>query len=410
MVEALYPGSFGCSLEEGESIIVYMNNEKENINRRKTARILSVACGFLFSAFSIVYLAVFQKDVMEALHYSLAQGKTVYAPWASAIILTVVLLLIRWGINGLVGLKGPLKALSYFPCCLLLGVLTDVTHNVYHGGGIDASWATLLPVLLVVYGMVGWLLARAVRLWLNPEIPTGVVINTNLITLLGLCLMTVGIGNTDIHFHHELQVEEALRKQDYERALQVGEKSMDPSRNLTALRVYALSRQGTVGEKLFSFPQLYGAAGLLMGTDNDKALRLHADSLYIYLGDTPKLGEPAMKFFESICEEETGNYTTLDYYLSALLLEKKLDKFMQAFVDWYPLEEAHFPKYYKQAYYLYNCMHSSSEKYLLIDDAEMDTLWEKYQTRKQELSGQPGEANFMRREFGDTYWWYYQYK
>ena len=95
MVEALHPGSFGCSLEEGESIIVYMNNEKENINRRKTARILSVACGFLFSAFSIVYLAVFQKDVMEALHYSLAQGKTVYAPWASAIILTVVLLLIR---------------------------------------------------------------------------------------------------------------------------------------------------------------------------------------------------------------------------------------------------------------------------------------------------------------------------
>jgi hypothetical protein len=83
---------------------------------------------------------------------------------------------------------------------------------------------------------------------------------------------------------------------------------------------------------------------------------------------------------------------------------------MQAFVDWYPLEETQFPKYYKQAYYLYNRMHSGSEKYLLIDDAEMDALWEKYQTRKQELSGQRGEANYMRREFGDTYWWYYQYK
>ena len=181
-----------------------MNNEKENINRRKTARILSVACGFLFSAFSIVYLAVFQKDVMEALHYSLAEGKTVYAPWASAIILTIVLMVIRLAVNGLIGLKGPLKALSYFPCCLLLGVLTDVTHNVYHGGGIDAAWATLLPVMLVVYGIVGWLLARAARLWLNPEIPTGVVVNTNLITLLMLCFMTVGIGNTNIHFHHEL--------------------------------------------------------------------------------------------------------------------------------------------------------------------------------------------------------------
>ena len=387
-----------------------MNNEKENINRRKTARILSVACGFLFSAFSIVYLAVFQKDVMEALHYSLAEGKTVYAPWASAIILTVALQVIRVSLNGLLRLRGPLKALSYFPCCLLLGVLTDVTHNVYHGGGIDAAWATLLPVMLVVYGIVGWLLARAARLWLNPEIPTGVVVNTNLITLLMLCFMTVGIGNTNIHFHHELQMEEALRKQDYDRALLVGEKSMDPSRNLTALRVYALSRQGMVGEKLFSYPQLYGAAGLLMGTDNGKALRLNADSLYVYLGDSLKLGEAALKFFERICEEETGNYTTLDYYLSALLLEKKLDKFMQAFVDWYRMEETPFPKYYKQAYYLHNHMHAGSEKYLLIDDEEMDALWEKYQARKQELAGQPGEANFMRREFGDTYWWYYQYK
>ena len=387
-----------------------MNNEKENINRRKTARILSVACGFLFSVFSIVYLAVFQKDVMEALHYSLAEGKTVYAPWASAIILTVALQVIRVSLNGLLRLRGPLKALSYFPCCLLLGVLTDVTHNVYHGGGIDAAWATLLPVMLVVYGIVGWLLARAARLWLNPEIPTGVVVNTNLITLLMLCFMTVGIGNTNIHFHHELQMEEALRKQDYDRALLVGEKSMDPSRNLTALRVYALSRQGMVGEKLFSYPQLYGAAGLLMGTDNDKALRLNADSLYVYLGDSLKLGEAALKFFERICEEETGNYTTLDYYLSALLLEKKLDKFMQAFVDWYRMEETPFPKYYKQAYYLHNHMHAGSEKYLLIDDEEMDALWEKYQARKQELAGQPGEANFMRREFGDTYWWYYQYK
>ena len=103
-----------------------MNNDKENINRRRTARITAVASGLLFSACSIVYLSVFQKDVMQALHYSLAEGKTVYAPWMSAIVITAVLLVLRWAINGLVGLKGPLKALSYFPCCLLLGVLTDV--------------------------------------------------------------------------------------------------------------------------------------------------------------------------------------------------------------------------------------------------------------------------------------------
>jgi hypothetical protein len=384
-----------------------MNNEKENKNRRRTARIIAVASGLLFSAFSFTYLSVFQKDVMEALHYSLAQGKTVYAPWMSAVLITVVLLVLRWAVNALVGLKGPLKALSYFPSCLLLGVLTDVGHNVYHGGGISDTWGWMLPLCLVLYGVLGWLLARAARLWLNPEMPDIWVVNSNFMTLLMLCFMTIGIGNTNVHFHHELQVEEALRKQDYGRALQVAEKTMDPSRNLTALRAYAMSRQGTMGEDLFRYPQLYGAAGLLMGTSDEKALRLNADSLSVYLGAKPALGEPALTFFRRICEEESGNYTTLDYYLSALLLEKKLDEFVRAFDELYTVRDS-IPYYYRQALFLDSKMHPSA----VTDSADvaLEELWGKYLQKQQELSGQRGEANYMRREFGDTYWWYYQYK
>ena len=384
-----------------------MNNEKENKNRRRTARIIAVASGLLFSAFSFTYLSVFQKDVMEALHYSLAQGKTVYAPWMSAVLITVVLLVLRWAVNALVGLKGPLKALSYFPSCLLLGVLTDVGHNVYHGGGISDTWGWMLPLCLVLYGVLGWLLARAARLWLNPEMPDIWVVNSNFMTLLMLCFMTIGIGNTNVHFHHELQVEEALRKQDYGRALLVAEKTMDPSRNLTALRAYAMSRQGTMGEDLFRYPQLYGAAGLLMGTSDEKALRLNADSLSVYLGAKPALGEPALTFFRRICEEESGNYTTLDYYLSALLLEKKLDEFVRAFDELYTVRDS-IPYYYRQALFLDSKMHPSAA----TDSADvaLEELWGKYQQKQQELSGQRGEANYMRREFGDTYWWYYQYK
>jgi hypothetical protein len=202
-----------------------------------------------------------------------------------------------------------------------------------------------------------------------------------------------------------LQVEEALRKQDYEKARKVGEKTMDPSRNLTALRAYAMSREGTMGEYLFQYPQLYGAAGLLMGTSNDKALRLNADSLYTYLGAKPSLGEPAMNFFHRICQEESGNYTTLDYYLSALLLEKELDRFVKAFNELYTVKDS-VPKYYQQALFLYEKMHPLSSE---IRDEAMEEEWKAYQNRKEELSGMVGENNWMRREFGDTYWWYYQY-
>ena len=384
-----------------------MNNEKTNINKRRTARIIAVASGLLFSVFSIVYLAVFQREVMEALHYSLAQGKTVYAPWMSAIVGTIVLLILRWGINALVGLKGPLKALSYFPPCLLLGVVTDVGHGVYHGEGISEQWAWLLPLLLVLHVVIGKLLARACKLWVNPDLEEGVIVNSNLFILLSLCLMTACIGNTNMHFHHELEVEEALRKQDYETARQVGLKSMDPSRNLTALRAYAMSREGTMGEYLFQYPQLYGAAGLLMGTSDDKALRLNADSLYVYLGARPALGEPAMNFFTRICEEESGNYTTMDYYLSALLLERKLDQFVHAFDELYIVRDS-VPHYYQQALFLYDKIHPSKKP--IVADEAMEEQWKAYEEEKNGLTGTIGEGNRMRRKFGDTYWWYYQYR
>ncbi len=356
-----------------------MSNESTNVNKRRTARILTVACGLLFSVFSIVYLSVFQKDVMEALHFSLAKGKTVYAPWMSAVLITVVLLILRWGINGLVGLKGPVKALSYFPSCLLLGVITDVGHGVYHGEGISAQWGWLLPLLLVIYVGVGWMIARAVRLWVNPDLEEGVITNSNLFILLMLCLMSACIGNSKVHFHHELQIEEALRKQDYARARLVGEKSMDPSRNLTALRAYAMSREGTMGEYLFHYPQLYGAAGLLMGVSDDTALRLNADSLYVYLGASPTLGEPAVHFFRRICQEESGNYTTLDYYLSALLLERKLEEFVKAFHELYTVKDT-VPRYYQQALFLYGKMHPSSATE--EQDEALEEQWKTYEEFK----------------------------
>ena len=94
-------------------------SSNNSLSYKRAARILTVACGLLFSIFSIVYLFVLQKDVVGALHYSLSQGKTHYSPLAGAIIITVVLLVFRWGINGLMGLKGPVRTLliSRLVCC-----------------------------------------------------------------------------------------------------------------------------------------------------------------------------------------------------------------------------------------------------------------------------------------------------
>ena len=143
-----------------------------------------------------------------------------------------------------------------------------------------------------------------------------------------------------------------------------------------------------------------------MDNSNEKALRLNADSLYVYLGNRPLLGESSIAFFHRICEEDSGNYTTLDYYLSALLLERKLEDFVQSFDALYTVKDS-IPNYYKQALFLYDKMNPSNTNEM--KDESLEELWSKYVEKKEEFSERLGEANKMRREFGHTYWWYYQY-
>ena len=332
-------------------------SSNNSLSYKRAARILTVACGLLFSIFSIVYLFVLQKDVVGALHYSLSQGKTHYSPLVGAIIITVVLLVFRWGINGLMGLKGPVRTLSYFPSCLLLGVLTDVDSN--------------LAILTL------------------------------------LCLMTVGIGNTNVNFHHELAVEQAIRNHHYEAARMIGAKSLETTRTLAVLRAYAMSLEGTMGEHLFEYPQYYGAEGLLFAPHSQETLRLNADSLYAHLGVRPHVAEETVDFLARICRDEIGRHTALNYYMSALLLDKKLDKFVSA-VDMYCFEQDTLPRYYREALVLYKRTHPGYGRE--VKDTLMVRRLDEFLNRQKEFSSPVEEKNHMRREYGDTYWWYYRYQ
>lgn len=379
----------------------------KSLSYQRAARILTVACGLLFSVFSFVYLFVLQKDVVSALHYSLSQGKTHYSPWVGAVIITVVLLIFRWGINGLMGLKGPVRTLSYFPSCLLLGVLTDVDRTICHGGSIEEKWLWLLPLLLLIYIGVVYTLRRVFRTWLNREGSILNLIISNLAILTLLCLMTVSIGNTNVNFHHELAVEQAIRHHDYEAARMVGAKSLETTRTLTALRAYALSLEGTLGEHLFEYPQNEGAEGLLFEPHSQETLRLNADSLYAYLGAKPYATEKTTDFLARICRDETGRHTALDYYMSALLLDKQLDKFVSA-VDAYCFEQDTLPRYYREALALYRQAHPGYGRE--VKDTLMIQRLDEFLHRQTEFSSPTEEKNRMRREFGDTYWWYYRYQ
>lgn len=378
-----------------------------NLSYKRAAHILTVVCGLLFSIFSFVYLFIFQKDVLEALHYSLSQGKTHYSPLIGAIIITIVLLVFRWGINSLLGLKGLVRAFSYFPSCLLLGVLTDVDSTIFHGRNFADKWLWLLPLLLLTFIGLSYTLRRVFRHWIDQEGSVLRLINFNLTILLLLCLMTVYIGNSNINFHHELAIEKAIYEKNYTTALNVGGKSLEASHTLTVLRMLALSLRGTVGEQLFEFPQYYGADGLLFERYSTETLRLTADSLYDYLGEKRYLNEATVDFLERICHDETGKHTALDYYLSALLLDKKLNKFATVAKDYF-FEQDTMPRYYREALLLYKQLHPEFTRE--VNDSLMKRRFEEFILQQKEFASPIKEKNQMRRAFGDTYWWYYYYQ
>ena len=379
-------------------------SERNEMNQRRTARILMVACGLLFSVFCFVYVFSFQKHLLEALHFYLSEGKTQFSPVFTATFITTTLLIVRWGINRVLKLKGVLHTWTYFPSCLLLGILTDIGYSVYVDGGMNGIWLWLLPLVLILYVLVSCLLKRLLGFSMEVQKP-GTVVNVNLVILLFLCLMSVCMGNTDMYFHQELAMESAIRKGDYQQAYRVGENVKAPTRTMTALRAYALSREQKLGEELFAYTQPYRAEGLRFDVTNERTLRMNNDSLSAYWGDIPQKDEKAVDFFARLCKEETGSYKVLDYYLSALLLDRQLHTFVRDYEAMYSVEDS-VPVHYREALFLYEKLFSSS--HIEQTDSILEKRWQRYEQLKQLKSDRTEELPDLQREFGNTYWWYYQ--
>lgn len=373
---------------------------------KKAARIQIGVCGFLFTIFSFVYLYVFQRDVIEAIHYSLAHGKTHFAPLASALTVTAILLLLRWGVNSLLGLKGEVRALAYFPSCLILGAITDATRSIYIQNH-HTPWTWLLPTLILLFIVITFWLRRVFRLKLNSEVPPLALFNGNLVILLLLFIMTVLIGNSNRTFHHELEAERYMRLHQYEDVLKVGYRSAESTRTLTALRAMAMAHRGTMGEELFLYPQYYKSEGLFFDNDSLKTLRYTNDSIYYLLGVRPYIGESHGELLHNICYKGTGKHVALDYYLLSLLLDKNLDTFVAGIADFYEAD-TELPRYYREALLIYKDQHP--EYSLTMSDSVMCHRYQEFKESRLRYSFPMEERKNMHKEYGDTYWWYFHYQ
>ncbi len=107
---------------------------------------------------------------------------------------------------------------------------------------------------------------------------------TNLIWFILFCAGTATLANTNDCFRHEMVIDQAIQRRNYEEALKVGKDVQHPTRVMTVLRNYALVLSGKAGEKMFEYPQDFKTDGLFLDYNKDGLLFPVGPMIYFNLG------------------------------------------------------------------------------------------------------------------------------
>ncbi len=374
---------------------------------KRLQRVVTPLCATLFALFAFFFVAKYQSPLIEALYNQVATGKLAYNGYFVGVVVSVALTVLALWLNRYARFQREWTALAYLPSTLILAFITDIDRTIYVGGHSYMGWVVVFAVGILVYALLSFVLQRILFEKIkNIAMGGGRMAWRNLIIFLLLFCLAGTLSNGEENFKREALAASRYADGDVEGALEVGYLSLDASRQLTAMRSYILGANNLVGERLFEYPQYYGANGLLPSVAMDSPLV--PDSVYSLLGTRPAEGEGALAFLKRAASVDSASTAATDYYLSALLLERNLLEFKDELSRLYGnYSPDSLPKHYREALLL------CSE---FADDFEFesnDTLLRKQFAEMRELEQRYSDAlvrnNYVRRSFGRTYWWYYLY-
>ncbi len=380
-----------------------------NSEEKRLQRVVATVSAALFAVFSFLFVSVYQAPLLEAFYNSIATGKLQYNPWLVGSIVSLSLTLVALWLNRFTGFKREWTAMAYLPSSLILAFVTDIDRTIYTGGGSMKGWLLILAVVVPLYALFSFMLRRM----LFESIKSAAMSQNRMLwrnlmlLLLQFCLVGT-LSNSEENFKRETRAASLYNAGMVDKALKVGYKSLDASRELTAMRAYMLAGEGLLGEHLFEYPQYYGVEGLLFPCE--QASPFVPDSVYSLIGAKPADGESGAAFFERVAHADSANLVARDYYLMSLLLDRRLVKFKDEVLAIYGAKGLDaLPKHYREALALYADIDTAAVKAYAINDASM---LKRLQRMRAEEALHPDlyvRSNYVRRYYGNTYWWYFIY-
>ena len=135
-----------------------------------------------------------------------------------------------------------------------------------------------------------------------------------------------------------------------------------------------------------------------------------AEEYYNVLGAHPYGGECAEAFYHRMLVK-TDSVIYRDLYLSALLLNKNLDDF-STYTARNNQEEPLLtgaPVHYQEAWMIYNEQHPFTPIAFVADEAVAQRYHDYLALREAYALDPVAMQNLCKRQFGDTYWYYYDF-
>ena len=370
--------------------------------------IIRMMCAIVFVLFTWGWLYFFQADALAMTQHVLSGGLTHYNRLVGAIIITAVLMILQYIVNGVTKLNKRFHALTYVPSMLLLAMLTDVSQTIDKGISLSRSFG------LVAFFAVAWVvLIFFVRQYENvvkefhiPFFSRSMWLNMLMMVAMITCV--AWIGNTNAVFQYRMKVEGHLMRGEYHQARKVGLKSLESDADLMMLRMYTLAHCNELGEHIFEYPITGNSSDILPTNGQTKMLLYPTDSLYRFMGARPAVPMEPERYLAMLQRRDSVNHIAIaDYLLCGYLIDKQLDRFAQEISHYYPLN-AQLPKHYREALTLYT--HSRSNPSVVYRVPEVEENYANYQELKKQYRDPMEQKTRVSEEYHGTYWYFYDYE
>ncbi len=379
--------------------LYHKNNDSTSTIRR--------VCAIVFIVFSFTYLYYFQEDMLAVAQHIWSGGQTHYNRLIGAVLITIVLQIIQYGVFMLVNLCKRSHALTYIPSFLFLMVLTDINQDIDRNTGIS-NWWWISPIILILWGFAIWA-AKQFEPY-EPEMNNKGFFSRlfwiNISQLVVMILIITSVCSENDAFRYRMRMENCIINNDYKDALSVGRLSQKTDSSLTMLRMYALSRQGKLGENLFDYPLVGDSKAMLPNGESVKSMMYPVDSIYKYFGAKPKENLQPMAYLKLMLNKGKVSQQLYDYILCGYLLDRNLDAFAKNVGKFYKID-GKLPKHYREALVLYT--HLRANPVIIFHDNIMDADFQDMQDIAKKSSDKRLKKELVRDTYIDTYWYYYMY-